>query len=333
MRQRIQWIDNTKIFACILVVLGHFFQSMTTSGILPQSALYTWFNRTIYQFHVPLFFICSGFLYQRYTKVTCFPEWRENAWKKLLALGIPYLFFSVVTWGLKSEFKGEVNVPVGNLTQTLLVNPISPYWYLYALLFCFLLIPTIQSKGMAVWIFAASFAAKTVTILGTVEVYGIQIVLSNVIWFVLGTLLAFAKIRITKQKCTVIGTGGGLLFLASSVMVYVTEIQNGWVLFLSGLLACGSVIVLMYAGEAKWGSGSFWKRAAGYTMPVFLMHTLCAAPVRQVLFKIGITNAWVHIPAGLISSFAEPVLIAILMRKTKYPEFVMYPGKFLNKKR
>ena len=68
-------------------------------------------------------------------------------------------------------------------------------------------------------------------------------------------------------------------------------------------------------------------------MPVFLMHTLCAAPVRQVLFKIGITNAWVHIPVGLISSFAGPILIAILMRKTKYPEFVMYPGKFMNKKR
>lgn len=52
-------------------------------------------------------------------KSDMFPGMERECMEKLLALGIPYLFFSVVTWGLKSEFKGEVNVPVGNLTQTL----------------------------------------------------------------------------------------------------------------------------------------------------------------------------------------------------------------------
>ena len=68
-RTREKWIDDVKVIACILVVLGHFFQSMTKANILPQSDLYRWFNTTIYYFHVPLFFICSGYLYQKYNKV------------------------------------------------------------------------------------------------------------------------------------------------------------------------------------------------------------------------------------------------------------------------
>lgn len=33
-KQREIWVDNVKVIACILVVLGHFFQSMTKSNVL-----------------------------------------------------------------------------------------------------------------------------------------------------------------------------------------------------------------------------------------------------------------------------------------------------------
>lgn len=65
--KRDYWVDNLKELACILVVLGHFFQSMVKSGIIEDSFLYQWFNTTIYYFHIPLFFICSGYLYQNKT--------------------------------------------------------------------------------------------------------------------------------------------------------------------------------------------------------------------------------------------------------------------------
>ena len=68
-KTREKWVDDIKVIACILVVLGHFFQSMTKASIMPENDLYKWFNTTIYYFHVPLFFICSGYLYQKYSKV------------------------------------------------------------------------------------------------------------------------------------------------------------------------------------------------------------------------------------------------------------------------
>lgn len=95
------WVDDIKVIACILVVLGHFFQSMTKAGIVPAGNLYEWFNTTIYYFHVPLFFICSGYLYQKYSKVNSFKSWKSNVLKKALTLGVPYAAFTTATWVLK----------------------------------------------------------------------------------------------------------------------------------------------------------------------------------------------------------------------------------------
>lgn len=41
-RTREKWVDDVKVIACILVVLGHFFQSMTKANILPENDLYKW---------------------------------------------------------------------------------------------------------------------------------------------------------------------------------------------------------------------------------------------------------------------------------------------------
>ena len=34
-RTREKWVDDVKVIACILVVVGHFFQSMVKASILP----------------------------------------------------------------------------------------------------------------------------------------------------------------------------------------------------------------------------------------------------------------------------------------------------------
>ena len=146
MSKREVWVDYVKVFACVLVVLGHFFQSMTKAGIIPAGDLYNWFNTTIYYFHVPLFFICSGYLYQKYSKVTDLNTWQKNISKKVVTLGIPYFVFSVLTWMLKSLFSSSVNTEVNGLGYSLFIHPISPYWFLYVLFLIFLVTPTVKEK-------------------------------------------------------------------------------------------------------------------------------------------------------------------------------------------
>ena len=170
-RTREKWVDDVKVIACILVVLGHFFQSMTKANILPANDLYKWFNTTIYYFHVPLFFMCSGYLYQKYSKVNDFRSWKKNVAKKAWALGVPYVTFSTATWVLKTVFSSSVNDQIGGLGDTLLLHPTSPYWYLYALFFIFLITPTFSTVKMAVVGLAIAALAKTYILTGGVREY------------------------------------------------------------------------------------------------------------------------------------------------------------------
>ena len=145
------WIDYIKVFACILVVLGHFFQSMVKASILPDNSVYQWFVAAIYYFHVPLFFICSGYLYRKYSCVDSVGAWKNNIIKKAVTLGIPYFVFSFATWLLKTLFSGSVNNQIGGLGETLFVHPTSPYWFLYILFLIFVITPTVKTlTGMAV---------------------------------------------------------------------------------------------------------------------------------------------------------------------------------------
>ena len=87
----LQWVDNTKLLACALVVLGHFAQSMVRAGILPVTAAYTLCNSALYTFHVPLFFICSAYLYRRFTVLRTCRDYARHVGKKALALGVKLL--------------------------------------------------------------------------------------------------------------------------------------------------------------------------------------------------------------------------------------------------
>lgn len=135
--QRVKWVDFTKVLACILVVLGHFFMSMTESEIISDSYLQSWFIRTIYYIHVLLFLICSGYLYQEYTVIQSFSRWRVYILRKAFDLGIPYVVFSTITWILKYIFSNSVNTQNDKLLSMLFLQPMSPYWYLYTLFFIF----------------------------------------------------------------------------------------------------------------------------------------------------------------------------------------------------
>ena len=134
-KSRELWPDLVKVIACGLVVLGHFSQSIIKSGFMNGGVLYEWFQLTIYSFHVPLFFICSGYLYQKYSHVNSVGAWWFNVRKKAISLGVPYLVFTLLTLVMKA-FAGNLanSAEIGPL-QTLLFHPTAPYWFLYTLFF------------------------------------------------------------------------------------------------------------------------------------------------------------------------------------------------------
>ena len=333
-KQREIWVDNVKVIACILVVLGHFFQSMTKSDVLPANDLYQWFNQTIYYFHVPLFFICSGYLYQKLSVVNDAHSWGRNVLKKIINLGIPYFVFSFATWLLKTVFSSSTNDEIGGVFDTLFLHPTSPYWYLYALFFMFLITPTFRNKTMAIGGLIVALAFKVLGIFWSG--YGVQVIsyiLANEIWFVIGMCLSvFEFKKYLMKRNLVIPIATGVIFLLLSIWVYLIGINHGVISFLLVLLACFSVVTLMEKIYENRRQSAAFGALAKYTMPIFLMHTLFAAPLRTVLFKLGIQNVVLHVILGIAISFIGPMIAGIIMKKSKWLEFFLYPGKFIKMK-
>lgn len=302
---------------------------MTKANILPENDLYEWFETTIYYFHVPLFFICSGYLYQKYSKVNNVGSWCRNAQKKALALGVPYLTFSTATWVLKKVFSSSVNDQIGGLGDTLFLHPTAPYWYLYALFFIFLVTPTFSgAKAAAIGLIVALVAKILILTGGGTSIYAISTVLSNEVWFILGMSICAFNVQLKGRR--VQGTIIELLFVLLSVLVYTAEINGSAISFAMGILACVAIILMVAGFEDKFGRGMDF--LAKYTMPILLMHTLFAAPLRSILMKLGIENAVVHVVLGLGISFAGPIIAAWIMKKTKRLDFFLYPVANIQKR-
>ena len=58
----------------MLVLLGHLMRGMASGGIIPAEGVYTWFDQTVYYFHVPLFlFAVATFIKNSITSIVWMP--------------------------------------------------------------------------------------------------------------------------------------------------------------------------------------------------------------------------------------------------------------------
>ena len=237
--------------------------------------------------------------------------------------------FSTATWVLKRVFSSSVNDRIGGLGDTLFFHPTAPYWYLYALLFIFIITPTFCNIKVTIFGLAISFVAKIlILIMGGSNIYAISTVLSNEIWFVLGMSICVFNIHLKDKKIQ--GIISGCLFVILSVVIYMKEFHNEGISFAMGLLACEAVIVIVASFENKFGKGM--ELLAKYTMPIFLMHTLFAAPIRTILLKLNINNALIHVITGISISFLGPIVVSYII-KNKWIEVFLYPYKVIKNKK
>ena len=321
------WIDNVKVIACFLVVLGHFYQSMVKSDLAADSFFYNWFNDTVYYFHVPLFFICSGYLYQKYSKVSSFIAWKNNIIKKLIALGVPYFVFSLLTWILKKVFSSSVNSQIGGLFDTLFIRPASPYWYLYILFIIFFITFNTRNLKQQILLVLVSGTLKVLSCFDiNTGVYCVDKTMENWIWFVLGMMLTYEVIRLCNAY---VGSILLVVFLVCSTLAEHKILLGHLTGFVLGLTACYSIIGIVYLFFKDGIQNKYWQFCAKYTMPVFLMHTLFAAPLRSVLIKVGINNIIVHVASGILISFIGPVIAMIILEKIKPLDFIVYPTRYV----
>lgn len=127
---RLNYLDNLKGFGMIMVVMGHI-------SLLPVSI-----NHLIYSFHMPLFFLISGYLYHE-KDISVYDEISIN-FKRYL---IPYFKIGLIcffVWGIIVKLIKKEGLNVWHDIFSLLFNTYdkvnsTPIWYLYTFFIAFFL--------------------------------------------------------------------------------------------------------------------------------------------------------------------------------------------------
>lgn len=323
MKKREYWIDNIKLLACVLVALGHLLQSFVKSNIMQETELYNWFNTIIYYFHVPLFFICSGYLYLRNSEPFSIENHCKNIFKKFITLGIPFFVFSILTYILKNIFSNYVNNEIGSLLDILFINPYPPYWYLYTLFVLYCIVPSIKKINSVVLLLVFSFALKIMNISVSSSVFILFSIMTNMFWFVFGMFINFVYKEKMESKLRYIANILFIIFIILSVFLY--TYNNGFIDFFMGFIMCVAILCV-FASKFNYKI-----MMSSYTTPIFLMHTIFASSTRTILNLFNFSSTMVHLIFGLLSSFVFPILATKLLEYIRM-DYIINPNKLINSK-
>ena len=278
----------------------------------------------IYCFHVYIFFLCSGYLFQK-QKPKSF-VFRIEKFVNFLCL---YIIFSGITYIVKIIFSSAVNSPVSNsFLEILLFEPINQMWYLYAIAAIFLFSKFIDSQKTAYILFGISLILKIACIVGLKEFLPVPInyLFENMVWFVLGQLLAYRQLKLGKTV-SVIFT---VLFIA--LFVVKTLFPFSWLdPILTFLGVMGSAGIVYNLTKNKAGVTGPWLYLSKYMLQIYLLHTICAAGIRAVLLKLGISHILPHALLGLVFSFVVPVICAVIAEKISFLNILFFPVKTIKK--
>ena len=176
--KRVEWIDYTKAFACLLVAICHLLMSLRSIDNYSNiTEFIIWF---VYLFHMPLFMCMSGLLYCNSKRIKTFKDYKSFEFKKIVNLFIPYITFYCITMILSMIFSNSVNNPKGiNEWIGIINNPIPPYWFLYSLLALFIIVPIIEkiANNKKAYIMIFFIIIKTISVFWEPNIFFIKSVM------------------------------------------------------------------------------------------------------------------------------------------------------------
>lgn len=130
MERNIDFIDCAKAIGIILVVYGHALRDLVDARLIDNTSGLQASDYVIYTFHMPLFFFLSGLTAGRSVAKGAVPFLKG----KLRTIVYPYFLWSLLLGGTMVTLTAVTNhdKSVSRLLE-ILWNPISPFWFLYAL--------------------------------------------------------------------------------------------------------------------------------------------------------------------------------------------------------
>jgi acyltransferase len=145
MKKNIYEVNLIKGIAILLVCIGH----AATSSFLPRPITYEVIVQFIYAFHMPLFFVVSGFLSIKSFDMNLRKDYIKFVKNKFIRLGVPFITISLFTNVLMVLMKGLINKEISTsifemfkITFSYPENGVmGALWFLYTLFIVSIITP------------------------------------------------------------------------------------------------------------------------------------------------------------------------------------------------
>lgn len=329
-KNRLNWIDSCKGFAIILVVLGHMEKGLVSSGQFPvYNSFLSGLDRFIYTFHMPLFFIISGYIF--YRAYCANKEAKKVKYKNQIINSIyVYFIFSTVQWLIQFAVSSEVNTELHISDLYLMpIKPMSPYWYTFVLVIYYVAFyyldklkinENVKLGAVAVISVAGSFFTFDV-------IFPVRLVLMHALFFYLG-------VYISKTGCTFF-TKASVLVALGAVSAITLVLASIDILFTYVILPCIVALFVfgMFNKVGVIGESKFFRWIGKYSLEIYLTHCILTAGVRVVFSKIGLNICIVTLICGTVIAVIVPILCSMLLRKIGLYDLAFRPTEFFKRKK
>lgn len=300
-------VDTLRGIACVLLVLFHVVGDTPAMGLrIPEGHWLQVVNEALAYIRMPLFSFISGYVYG-------FRPYQGNALGfvkgKVRRLLLPLITVGTIFAIVQSLTPGT-NSAVDHW-WLLHVVPVGHFWFLEALFIVFLAVILLEHlkalstpAGFAlIW----ALSAALFDYFSPPNYFAVQGAVYLLPFFLAG--LACKRFEITGPVAR--GAAAAAFICAATVaMLFPQFSEQGNSIAALGLGVCSAFLLL----RSGWSS-RYLAYVGSYSFAIYLLHVFFTAASRILLKKIGVTDTYVLLVAGLGAGLIGPIVSALLISR------------------
>lgn len=310
-----------KGIAIILVILGHSF-SFTGFDLVDKDRyfIYYYIYNTIYSFHMPLFFIVSGFLVNKEYEI------KKFYFLKIKRLLIPYIFINIVDYIPRHIFPTLVNNSQNSIVRVMLYSGVAT-WFVYTLLMIFLIFPLIEKyifkrdKHCVFLIILIIFNIVFQFEIENIKIFTLNKVFFYLIYFYSGYVLKKFYAKIIEEKLL----PNKWITIAAAIIFFFFNYRYASSVYTKILFPCiGFILALnlsLYITRLK--KIKFLEFCGKNSLTFYLLEPFFAVPYRVGLVKLlGIQNHALIVILFFILKFLSIYISTMVINKIPIISFL-----------
>jgi fucose 4-O-acetylase-like acetyltransferase len=289
-------------------------------------------QRILFMYIMPVFFAISGYLFRPSKNLN---RYLAGMYRKFLALGIPYVVFSVIYVVLQNFSSGDVHdkytwADLGHI----LVQPVGYLWYLYAYFFILalfgLLTLLMKNKLILLGIYGVFFYLAISGFIG--QIFAVT---QTILWgapFLLGYLIRDIK---SGKVANFIGFSSLIMILILWFVqrAYAWNYDTNFITMENVAIKLLTIPVFFWFFFVLGNNEGHLQRLIQHFGEISLIIYLIHAPVVSVARVITLKMFSPNLTLDIISVFSIALITSLfgnwLSNKIRVVEFVFYPTHFL----